>query len=307
MRYHTITFHLAKSEATVASSTLRWLPSQDLGRASTTRVDLVSNHVLKTLIISWVQEDHDFEALASEAIVHDLVAVPLVAQTVKLIRNELDCLALERRSVSLISIQTGHLGQDGLDQMTDRHARRDSVRVDNHVRYDSLHSERQVLLSVRHSNGTFLSVTTSKFISDLRHLNCAHFHLDKSAHLLIRRHDDLVNVAFLRVLEWDGPISPRFCVELLLLEEVKFRLGDRCDLTNDDVITTDLSTRADDTILVKLVVSAVLATRSLNGVRDRELLLRHQGLLIGAVKDRSEESTIDRTLIEHDRIFLIVA
>lgn len=77
-------------------------------------------------------------------------------------------------------------------------------------------------------------------------------------------------------------------------------------LTDDDVITTDLRTWANDSILVKLVVGAMLAPRSLDWVRNGEFFLRHQCLLIRAIKDRSEETTIDSTLVEHDRILLIV-
>ena len=81
---------------------------------------------------------------------------------------------------------------------------------------------------------------------------------------------------------------------------------DRDSLTDDDVITTNLRTWANDTILVKLVVGAMLATRGLDWVRNGELFLRHQSLFIRAIKDRSEETTIDCTLVKHDRILLIV-
>ena len=45
-------------------------------------MDLVTDHMLQALIVSRVEEDHDFEALTGESVVHHLVAVSLVAQIV---------------------------------------------------------------------------------------------------------------------------------------------------------------------------------------------------------------------------------
>lgn len=84
-------------------------------------MNLVTYHMLESLIVSWIQEDHDFHPFASEAIVHDFVTVALVAQAVQLIRDFLDCLALERCGVTLVTVETGHLTEDGLDQVTDSH------------------------------------------------------------------------------------------------------------------------------------------------------------------------------------------
>ena len=85
VRDHAVTLHLSETKTTVTSSTLCGLPSQNLSRSSSTRVDLVTYHVLQTLIISWIEEDHDFEALASEAIIHNLVTVALIAQAMQLV------------------------------------------------------------------------------------------------------------------------------------------------------------------------------------------------------------------------------
>ena len=104
MRDHAVTFHLSETEATVTSSSLSGLSSQDLGRSSTTRVDLVTYHMLQPLIVSWVKEDHDLEAFACEAIVHDLITVALVAQTMQLVGDVLDSLTLERRSITFVAV-----------------------------------------------------------------------------------------------------------------------------------------------------------------------------------------------------------
>jgi hypothetical protein len=197
VRDHAVALHLTESKATVTSSSLSRLSCQNLSGTSTSRVDFVAHHMLQTLIVGRTQEDHDLKLLASEAIVHDFVSVSLVAQGVQLARNEVDRLSLEWRGVALVTVKTCHFAENALDQMTNRHSRRNSVRIDNHVRVHTLDRERQVLLAVSHATGSLLTVTTGELVSDLWDFDCAHFHFDKTLVLLVRCHDDLVNVAFL--------------------------------------------------------------------------------------------------------------
>ena len=68
-------------------------------------MNLVADHMLQSLIVGRVEEDHDFELLASEAIVHDLVSISLVAKLMQLVRNELNCLSLEGSRITLVTIQ----------------------------------------------------------------------------------------------------------------------------------------------------------------------------------------------------------
>lgn len=48
-------------------------------------MNLVTDHMLQSLIVGWVEEDHDFKLLASEAVVHDLVSISLVAKLMQLV------------------------------------------------------------------------------------------------------------------------------------------------------------------------------------------------------------------------------
>ena len=153
--------------------------------------------MLQALIIGRVQEDHDLETLACESVVHDFVAIPLVSKIMQLIADILDCLALERCSISLVSIQTGHLTEDGLDQVTDGHTRGDSVWVDNHVWHNALDREGQVLLTISGTTGSLLTVTRGKLVTNLRDLDRAHLHSDEPAHLLVAREHHLVDIALL--------------------------------------------------------------------------------------------------------------
>ena len=50
----------------------------------------------------------------------------------------------------------------------------------------------------------------------------------------------------------------------------------------------------------------MLAARCFLGVWPGELFLGHEHLVIRPVEDGSEEASVDRALIQHDRIFLVV-
>lgn len=201
VRHHTVALHLSEAKTAVTGATLGWLTGQDLSWASGARVDLVANHVLQTLVVGRTQEDHDFQLLASESVVHNFVSVALVPKLVKLVAHLVDGLILERCGVALIAIKRGCLGKDTLDQVTDCHAGWDSVRVHNHVRVNAFTSERQVFLAVSHTACTLLSVTRGELVTDLRDLDCAHLDFDEE--FVVRgfgaggRQHDLVNVAVL--------------------------------------------------------------------------------------------------------------
>ena len=115
--------------------------------------------MLEALIVGGIQEDHHLHALAREAIVHHFVTVALVAEAVELVGDELDCLALEGCRITFITIETGYLTEDSLDQVTNSHTRGDSVRVHDHVRDDSFNCEWQVFLAIRHTACTLLSMS----------------------------------------------------------------------------------------------------------------------------------------------------
>ena len=93
MRDHTVTLHLTETKTAIPSSSLCRLSCQDLRRTTTSRVHLVLDHVLQSLVICRPKEDHDLHLLASEAIVHHLVASKLVAERVQLCRDPVYCVA----------------------------------------------------------------------------------------------------------------------------------------------------------------------------------------------------------------------
>jgi hypothetical protein len=94
MRNHAVTLHFSKPEATITTTPFSWLSCQDLGWTTTSRVNLILNHMLQSLVIGRSQEDHDFHLLATEAIIHHFIASKLVAQVVQLIRNPFNSVSI---------------------------------------------------------------------------------------------------------------------------------------------------------------------------------------------------------------------
>jgi hypothetical protein len=177
MRDHTVTLHLSETQTSISGSSFGRLSGQDLCGSSTSSVDLISDHMLKPLIEGGSEEDKHIELLSSESVVHGLVSMSLVAELLELLRDIVDSLALEGCRIALISVETGDFTEHTLNQMTNSHTGWNSVRVHNHVRNDTLHSEGQIFLSVRNSTGSFLTVTGSELISDLRDLDSSQLDL----------------------------------------------------------------------------------------------------------------------------------
>ena len=83
MGNHAVSLHLPKSETTITGSPLSRLPCKNLYRAAPTRMDLVINHVLQSLVVSWSQEYHKSEHSSCVPIVHGLKPTHLITTFVK--------------------------------------------------------------------------------------------------------------------------------------------------------------------------------------------------------------------------------
>jgi len=101
-------------------------------------MNLVAYHVLQTLVVSRTKENHYFQLFASKSVVHYFISVTLVTQLVKRRTDIINALTLEGGCITLVSIQRSYFTKNTLNQMANRHSRRNSMRIDNHVRYDPL-------------------------------------------------------------------------------------------------------------------------------------------------------------------------
>lgn len=182
--------HLSETKTSIAGPTLDGLTGEDLDGSAGAGMDLVGNHVLETLVVRRAEVDLGSELAARVTVVHDLEAglsryksvvsgtaghwrkpnAPsrLVALGSEPRRDSLDRQVGEGRGITLGSEKRCELREQTLDQMTDRHSRRDGVRVDDDVRGDALARERHILLPIRDTDRTLLTVSGRKFVANLR-------------------------------------------------------------------------------------------------------------------------------------------
>ena len=131
------------------------------------------------------------------------------------------------------------------------------MRVNDEVWDYALAGEGKILLPVGHSASSLLSVTRSKLITNLRNFDGAHLDLHEKVIVLFFGDHYLVDLTGLRMSKCLGSVLLHLSLEhaLLLNELVGPRLD---DLADDDVVTTDLGSWADEAILVELIVGPVL-------------------------------------------------
>lgn len=115
VRDHAVTLHFSKSKTSISGSTFGWLSGQDLCGASSSGMHFVSDHMLESLVVSGVEEDQDLLFLSGESIVHDFVAISLVAKVMELLRDLRNLLAAERRGITRGAIERRLLGQNSLN------------------------------------------------------------------------------------------------------------------------------------------------------------------------------------------------
>lgn len=312
---HAVSFHFTESKSTVAWPTFSWLPCQNCSFTSWSRVNFIAHHVLKSLVISWTQEDHHLQLLSSEAIVHGFITISLVASLMKFSRDKIDSLPTKWSRITFVTRQTAKFWQNTLNQVANRHSWRNSVRINNHVWNYAFYRKRKIFLSVSHSACAFLTVTRRKLVANLRSLNGPHFNFDIAFSPVIFCYYHLINVTLLLVLKWNWLVFVWLGCSLLLAilhssvilntKRIK-RLG-RFDSTNDNVVTIHKISWTDDSVVIKFIIRSTFEARCLRAVWIAELLAESSFLRVGSVENWSEKSSVNRWLVQHDRILLVVS
>jgi hypothetical protein len=149
-------------------------------------------------------------------------------------------------------------------------------------------------------------VTTGKLVTDLRDSNGSHFDFGEPLIFFVGCDDDLIDDATFCVLERSGAVLELPEVGLTALSQGLF-IGFE-DLADDNIISTNLKTWLDKAVKVELVIGARLPPRGLPRleVRDAKDFVALLRVIIGTEEDRTEETSIDGTLIQHDRVLLVV-
>jgi len=148
-------------------------------------------------------------------------------------------------------------------------------------------------------------MTWCKFITNLWDLDRSHFYFYKSITRIVLSKHDLVNHTCFWVSERFRSI---FC-GLFLTSNASLSKLSRTEVayfTNDNIISTDLSTRWNKTIDIKLIVWTMLAALCYFGIRFLKFFTLSCSFIVCSEEYRTEESSINSRLINHNRILLIV-
>ena len=128
--------------------------------------------------------------------------------------------------------------------------------IDDDIRHDTLARERHILLGVGHANRTLLPVPGRELIANLGGSARSHANLDEPKALVVCGQKHLVDDAGLGVFHSRGAVT----LGEALGNRRRVILGEWARLPDDDILTTDSGARADQTVVVELVVCPVTHT-----------------------------------------------
>ena len=141
--------------------------------------------------------------------------------------------------------------------MPNSHTRWNSVRVNNQIWHNTFLCERKILLSIGHSTSSFLTVPRRKLISNLRGFDGSGLDFDEQIirGIIFCEHHLIDNTIF--------RVSSSLRSVLVGLSNVGSGTIQRIirrrlnNFTDNDIISREFSSRADEAIMVKFIVFAV--------------------------------------------------
>ena len=164
-----IALHLTNTQTTLIGTSFQRLVSQKLARTRGTCIDLVLHHVLHALVICRTHKDIGFHHFSSLSVVQGFGAIRLKSL---LHHDLLECRKAVRRSKRRCIHERAQLESQptprALHPVTNRHASRKGVGVEEHVRTNAARRERHVLLGQNQSESSLLRVAASKFVTKHR-------------------------------------------------------------------------------------------------------------------------------------------
>ena len=126
------------------------------------------------------------------------------------------------------------------------------MRVDNQVWYYTLSCEGKIFLSIEHTNCALLTMATGKLITDLRDPLGSHLDLGETLPQLIHSDCHLVDLSCLRMFDGSRTVFSGLAyklVDLVIRTSIsEISLLNHGSLSDDDVIPTDLCSRANQPI-----------------------------------------------------------
>ena len=268
---------------------------------------LIIYHVLETLIEHGTDENTGLKLFAGQAVVHDLVSIGLVSNLLQLLADILHVKLAKRSSVAKESKTHKRLTKNSLLELSNRHTRRNCVWINDDIWSNTIRSIRHIALWNNISNGTLLTVPRRELVANDWLPHRSKTHLGKLVSIAIPVNVILVYKRLFR--------SAENLALVLILDKLGMVIAiflDGCNLGNNNITIFHKSVLWNDTAAVYLVIISKLHSLGLGGVRlatnflvavDFLLVL----ILFRMINGGDKETTVKRTLIEKQRVLLIVS
>src|SRR5712672_1848619 len=131
--------------------------------------------------------------------------------------------------------------------MGNGHTGWNGVGIDNEVGSEAFTGERHVFLPICDTDGTFLTVTRSKFISDLGNLCRSRTDFNESKTFGVGGEEDLIHNTIFSATERCRDVA--LCVHDRFVPKLLRIWGNGSSFANDNVVSGDTDTRCDNTIV----------------------------------------------------------
>ena len=155
----------------------------------------------QSLVETRAHEDVRLHLTTRQAIIHDLIAIGLQTQVITehLGHSIQGHLRIKWRAISQTARMTANLAEQCLHELSNSHARWNTMRIDNDIRDDTRSSLRHILRLEDHSDCSLLAVATGELVSDLGSSEFPHPDFHERIPLAISVLEDLVNKSTLIV------------------------------------------------------------------------------------------------------------
>eukprot|EP00162_Nutomonas_longa_P012559 comp21146_c0_seq1/m.44794 comp21146_c0_seq1/g.44794 ORF comp21146_c0_seq1/g.44794 comp21146_c0_seq1/m.44794 type:complete len:519 (+) comp21146_c0_seq1:402-1958(+) len=183
------------------------------------------------------------------------------------------------------------------------------MRIHNNVRSDPLHRERHVLVAICHAARSLLPVTRRKLVANLRNALCAHTRLHRRLVVLVRRQKHLVHNSSNALVHCRS-------IALAALATSIARRHFGHNLANHSLVRVDHHSGRRKSVLVELAVPHIVAQIAHHALaralkRLHNVIAPSDSLGLGRVLEqtvvgRAEQPAVHRTLVQNDRVFLVV-
>ncbi len=195
MRHKTVAFHLSDTKTAIPRTALTRLTREADNGTTSTRVLLVDDHVLETLIERGSHEDLGLHHFTRLSVLQDLVALRMHSKLGHLTTELVDPEVRVRRAICNRALLRIDLSEHTLHELCNRHTRRNRMGVHDEIRTQARTREGHILLVQKHPYGALLTVARRELVANLRNTFRHNANLNKRLAIRVLVLPDAVHTA----------------------------------------------------------------------------------------------------------------